>query len=886
MARKTQHDFVLVGRDQASKAIRAVSKTTQGLIDTTFKLTNIMSSGMNVLGGVTRAMQTLGRAVAVPIQAAAEQARVEKQLETVLRSTGGAAGLTAEELTGMAAQLQRVTAFGDETTIAAQNLLLTFTNIGGAGGIFERTTAVVLDVATAMGMDLNSAAVQVGKALNDPATGLSMLTRVGITFSEEQKKAIKSLQEFGDTAGAQALILDELERQFGGSAEAFRETFAGSVQAATNAWGDLLESVGEFITENELVNESLAKVTDLLERLAEDAKDGSITVGDLEVNLRDLVSGGVEIVVEGFAILLDTVGYLMDTLGNKTGLSTVVNTLQYAFAALEGGVKFLANGLKGMFYTLQWGLAWIRDDAEEMERLDQAISDVGRDVVLLSFETERKLNAAFDDGSEKAAEYADKIRALAAATRKWTAEVRDSSQDVERNTTAIDEQAAAFDALSESLTRAAEQMRRQKEAARSAQNSYQEVNRQVFVYLDALKNDFPAVSQQQTRRFIELRDSIKGLPLEEQANEMGKFLKYLQNLWDRSGSGSAEAAARMGHLGEKVRDVGREVEKVAAGFEDAGDAGEDAWGAQSDAARRAALEAAMAWRLNFERMGLAASQALSKVFQDAMVEQQLFTEGFKEFGQTMKSTMAENFLDPIFGAGSAFQEVFASALSPVRMFGEYLNDHLFAPMFGHIHAFFYEKFSMMMQDQATEIAMNAETNAAKLGSDIATMETGSAAAISVNAQTNSAVLAQGAATSSGLLAMFTPAAIMASIATLGAALAFGFLVGGIVQKIMGYAEGGFVDTEQLAMVGEGNRPEVIIPLSKPDRARELLAQTYQRNPELFLGALAGGRSARAQQAQAPVFNVTVNGAADPALTSSRVVQKIDAMLGKRLRGGI
>lgn len=44
-----------------------------------------------------------------------------------------------------------------------------------------------------------------------------------------------------------------------------------------------------------------------------------------------------------------------------------------------------------------------------------------------------------------------------------------------------------------------------------------------------------------------------------------------------------------------------------------------------------------------------------------------------------------------------------------------------------------------------------------------------------------------------------------------------------------YAHGGIVDTEQLAWVGEGNQPEVILPLNNPRRSRELAAQSGLMN---------------------------------------------------------
>ncbi|GAG16561.1 unnamed protein product, partial [marine sediment metagenome] len=58
------------------------------------------------------------------------QIAAEKQLETVIASTGGAANLTAEELKKMASELQNLTNFGDEAIIAGESILLTFTKIG------------------------------------------------------------------------------------------------------------------------------------------------------------------------------------------------------------------------------------------------------------------------------------------------------------------------------------------------------------------------------------------------------------------------------------------------------------------------------------------------------------------------------------------------------------------------------------------------------------------------------------------------------------------------------------------------------------------------------------------------------------------------------------
>jgi hypothetical protein len=199
--------------------------------------------------GLVRAIKVLSLGYAANLairqftQATIENARVQAQLAAAIESTGGAAMRTQEELNATAATLQGISNYGDEAINAMQGLLLTFTQISGAN--FDRATKSILDVSTAMGTDLRSAALQVGKALNDPIQGLTALSRTGIQFSDAQKETIRSLMELGDVAGAQTVILEELERQFGGSAEAARGTLGGALTSLGNAWGDLFELSGD-----------------------------------------------------------------------------------------------------------------------------------------------------------------------------------------------------------------------------------------------------------------------------------------------------------------------------------------------------------------------------------------------------------------------------------------------------------------------------------------------------------------------------------------------------------------------------------------------------------------------------------------------------------------
>ena len=195
--------------------------------------------GIALGSAVAGAVAVGGLALRAYIKNSIEAEKVQAQLNATLKSTKGAAGLAIGELNKMADALQRVTTFDDESIGKVQALLLTFTKIGR--DVFPMATEAVLNLSTAMGTDLNSAALQVGKALNDPVKGITALARAGVQFSKDQKDLIKSLVETGRSAEAQRIILRELETQMGGSARAAADTLGGSIKQLQNAFDNLLE---------------------------------------------------------------------------------------------------------------------------------------------------------------------------------------------------------------------------------------------------------------------------------------------------------------------------------------------------------------------------------------------------------------------------------------------------------------------------------------------------------------------------------------------------------------------------------------------------------------------------------------------------------------------
>lgn len=246
---------------------RNVGNYKQGLLS----IADIATGGLITGGiiGIATAILGLGRA---STQAADEQAKADAQISAAIKSTAGVAGRSLEQLKQQADDLQKVTLFGDDQTQGAQALLLTFTNIRGE--IFDRTIPVIQDLSTAFNQDLKTSSIQVGKALNDPIKGVTALGKAGVQFTEYQKKLIKSLVETGDLAGAQALILKELETQIGGSARAAAEAGLGPFQLLKLQFGEILETIGGGLVS--AINETVNLFGDL-----DDASSGATKSNDI-----------------------------------------------------------------------------------------------------------------------------------------------------------------------------------------------------------------------------------------------------------------------------------------------------------------------------------------------------------------------------------------------------------------------------------------------------------------------------------------------------------------------------------------------------------------------------------------------------------------------------
>ena len=278
-------EVVIRGKNLSGDAFKQVQKDLGGVAETAKKTSGAMDVAFGVLASTQ--MQRFADAakgmLGSIITEASESQATMAQLEAVIASTGGAAGLSADNVADLAQEIAGMTSYEDDAIIAGQTLLLQFDAINKAN--FDQASQTMVDLATRMKVDIPQAAKMLGRALEGEFGGLS---RFGIIIDEATQKQIEGLMEIGNTAEAQGLILDAVAKKVGGAAAAEAKTFKALIQGIKNDFNELIESIGISLEDNPIVTEFLTNLRLTLQGLAKSfdalpdetqAKLAGITVG-------------------------------------------------------------------------------------------------------------------------------------------------------------------------------------------------------------------------------------------------------------------------------------------------------------------------------------------------------------------------------------------------------------------------------------------------------------------------------------------------------------------------------------------------------------------------------------------------------------------------------
>jgi len=183
------------------------------------------------IGAAVVAFQKIKKVVDESIKAYGVQELAVRKLENAIKITGKASTISTSEMVKLAKALQGVTTYGDEVTVSAMAMLQQLSNLSNTG--LKQVVPLVQDFASAMGIDLETAATLVGKTLGSSTNALSRYgLEVDMTGTKEEKLAN---------------LTQAMREKFGGMAEAIGDTATGSMIKLENAVSDLQESFGELV---------------------------------------------------------------------------------------------------------------------------------------------------------------------------------------------------------------------------------------------------------------------------------------------------------------------------------------------------------------------------------------------------------------------------------------------------------------------------------------------------------------------------------------------------------------------------------------------------------------------------------------------------------------
>lgn len=248
------------------------------------------------------AIEALAVASAAAIAAYRQQEKAEQKFRATLAATGKQSQITADAGISYAKQLQSQTTFTDNTILEVQSMLVRVR--GMTDGTLRTSTALALDIAAATGQDAKSVGFVLARALTDPKSGLSGLSRLGVSISASLKKLIDGLIEAGDIAGAQDALLTALDGNFNGVAAQMAQG-TGSVDQLWNVMVSAAEEFGRLIAPEVIV--MAKKATEFINKMQE--------FEDEFVFLKAIIIGAFEGIVKAIEVLLQPLADLAQIAG-------------------------------------------------------------------------------------------------------------------------------------------------------------------------------------------------------------------------------------------------------------------------------------------------------------------------------------------------------------------------------------------------------------------------------------------------------------------------------------------------------------------------------------------------------------------------------------------
>lgn len=334
---------------KATKSVKNMDRQLEKAGNQIKAFGNKVKSGMKTIakwGAIGFSALTAGAVLFAKqsIDAAKDQVRIEKLLETTMKKTSNASKEQIQAIKDEASALQNVGIVGDEVALAGANQLAVY---GLRSDQIKKLMPNLNDmIAKEKGLngtqeDAVAMADVIGKAMNGKTKGL---LKYGVSLTAAEEKLFKTMKQ----EQRMEFISKKLNESIGGTNKALRETDEGKIVAAKNAWGDMKEEVGKkllpylgkfaewFETKIPAIQNFILGIADKIQELVTKAEPYITQIKDMFGKIFEKVKPALE---ETWQILSNAgtiaIDIAQDIINNWDRISPVVYTLVGAIAAYK-----------------------------------------------------------------------------------------------------------------------------------------------------------------------------------------------------------------------------------------------------------------------------------------------------------------------------------------------------------------------------------------------------------------------------------------------------------------------------------------------------------------------------------------------------------------------
>lgn len=298
---------------EAQKNLESFAKQTADTvkkINTGFSAIKI-NAFLDLIAKGIQIVSSLGDAFKAPIDNALEADEAINKLNLSLKLSGDFSQKASQEFLALGEQLQNTTIYSDD--VVASSIAIA-KNLGVTNDQAKRLTIAAADLSAVTGNDLPTSVNILAKSLEGSGAQLARQIPALKGLTEEQLK--------------NGVAIDFIATRYKGAAEALGNTFTGALAQSKNAFSDLLEPIGQLITQNPIIVSGIKIFTESLRSLK----------GFIDQN-KDSITSFVGTAIVGFLEGIAAIGEI--TAGTIRGLGVFFTFAIKGFLGLYDAVTFL-----------------------------------------------------------------------------------------------------------------------------------------------------------------------------------------------------------------------------------------------------------------------------------------------------------------------------------------------------------------------------------------------------------------------------------------------------------------------------------------------------------------------------------------------------------------